>query len=149
MGDGEFVSSLRAELRQIHHWNKVYAVVVAGGSSILVSRPKEMIGQENIDALVRRVSYLERVFSNLLVGHGQDHSKGRTLYARVAEIVSNIPREVCKYFTDTYPRCIQRQKRMHPTAGLRPIVTSGFNTRGQVDLIDFQSMPDGDTFVFS
>ena len=143
--DGEYLSSLRAEFRQIHHWNKVYAVVVAGGSAILVSRPKEMIGEENIDAeLVRRVSYLERVFSDLLVGHGQDHSKGRTLYARVAEIVSNIPREVCKYFTDTCPRCIERQKRTRPTAGLRPIVTSGFNTRGQVDLIDFQSMPDGD-----
>ncbi len=143
--DGELMSSLRHKFRQIHNWNKVFAVVVAGGSSILVSRPKEMIGVDNIDAeLVRRVSYLERVFSDLLVGHGLDHSKGRTLYARVADNVSNIPREVCKHFTDTCPRCIERQKRTRPTAGLRPIVTSGFNTRGQVDLIDFQSMPDGD-----
>jgi hypothetical protein len=91
-----------------------------------------------------KFSYLEQVFSDLLVGHGPDHSKGKTLYAHVAEIVSNIPREVCKHFTDTCPRCIERQKRMRPTAGLRPIVTSRLNTCGQVDLIDFQSMPDGD-----
>ena len=31
-----------------------------------------------------------------------------------------------------------------PTAGHQPILTRGFGTRGQVDLIDFQSMPDGD-----
>jgi hypothetical protein len=117
--DGKLLSSLCHEFRQIHNWNKVFAVVVAGGSTILVSHPKEMIGEENIDAeLVRRVSYLERVISDLLVGHGQDHSKGRSLYFCVAEIVSNIPREVCKHFTDTCPRCIERQKRMCPTAGL-------------------------------
>ena len=58
--DGELLSSLHHEFRQIHIWNKVFAVVVAGGSTILVSHPKEMIGEENIDAeLVRRVSYLE------------------------------------------------------------------------------------------
>ena len=104
-----------------------------------------MIGEENNDAeLVRCVPYLERVFPDLLVGHGQDRSKGRTLYAHVAEVVSNIPCEVCKHFTDMCPHCIERKKRTCPTAGLQPIVTSRFNTRGQVDLIDFQSMPDGD-----
>jgi hypothetical protein len=30
-----------------------------------------------------------------------------------------------------------------PVAGLQPIVTFGFGTQGQIDLIDFQSMPDG------
>ena len=30
------------------------------------------------------------------------------------------------------------------TAGSQPILTKGFGRRGQVDLIDFQSMPDGD-----
>ena len=28
--------------------------------------------------------------------------------------------------------------------GIKPIITHGFGTQGQVDLIDFQSMPDGD-----
>jgi hypothetical protein len=34
-------------------------------------------------------------------------------------------------------------KRNRPVAGIKPIITHGFGTRGQVDLIDFQSMPDG------
>ena len=45
-------------------------------------------------------------------------------------------------FTDLCPICIQRQLRNRPITGLHPIVTHGFGTRGQVDLIDFQSMPD-------
>ena len=39
------------------------------------------------------------------------------------------------------PRCIERGQRTRPMAGLRPIITAGFNTHGQVDLIDFQSCP--------
>ena len=144
--EGETLSSLHCEFQQIHNWNKVFAVVVAGGSLILVSLPKDMVGEEDIiDAgLVCRILYLERVFSDLLFGHGPDHSKGKTMYTRVSDIVSNILRESCKHFTDTFPCFIERQQRTRPTAGLCPIITSGFNTRGQVDLIDFQSMPDGD-----
>ena len=72
-----------------------------------------------------------------------DHSKGRTLHARIGEVIDNIPREACKIFTDTCPLCIKRQSRARPVAGLRPFVTFGFGKRGQVDLIDLQSMPDG------
>ena len=39
--------------------------------------------------------------------------------------------------------CIQRAPKMKPVAGLRNIITLGLGVRGQVDLIDFQSMPDG------
>jgi hypothetical protein len=35
-------------------------------------------------------------------------------------------------------------KRNRPVAGIKPIITHGFGTQGQVDLIDFQSMPNGD-----
>jgi hypothetical protein len=35
-------------------------------------------------------------------------------------------------------------KRNWPVAGIKPIITHGFGTQGQVDLIDFQSMPKGD-----
>ena len=121
---GEMMCQLRHTFTQIHHWNKVYAVVVSGGSQILVSCPKEMIGVHNVDAeMVRHVSYLERVFADLVIAHGTDHCKGRTLYAHMGEMVSNIPGEVCKSFTDTCPGCIQRHQRNR----------HGFNTRGQVD----------------
>ena len=58
--------------------------------------------------------------------------------------MNNVPRTICKLFTDLCPLCIEGHQRNRPTAGLRPIITNGFNVRGQVDLIDFQSMPDGE-----
>ena len=144
-GGGERLASLRHEFPQIHNWNKIYAIVASGDSNILVSRPRNMAVEEIVDAeFVKRITYLERVFSDLVVEHGTDHSKGRTLYTRVCAVISNVPRELCQHFTDTCPRCIERSQRTRSTAGLRPIITSGFNTRGQVDLIDFQSMPDGE-----
>jgi hypothetical protein len=42
------------------------------------------------------------------------------------------------------PICITQMKRNWPVAGIKPIITHGFGTQGQVDLINFQSMPDGD-----
>ena len=145
VGGGERLASLRHEFPQIHNWNRIYAIVASGDSSILVARPRNMVVEEIVDAdLVKRITYLERVFSDLLVEHGTDHSKGRTFYTRVCAVISNVPRELCQHFTDTCPRCIERSQRTRSTAGLRPIITAGFNTRGQVDLIDFQSMPDGE-----
>ncbi len=75
--------------------------------------------------------------------HGQDHAKGQTLYARLGEQFENIGRELCKMFTDMCPICITQMKHSRPVAGIKPIITHGFGTRGQVDLINFQSMPDG------
>ena len=51
----------------------------------------------------------------------------------MSDVVSNCPRPVCKLLMQWN----------RPRAGLRPIITRGFNVRGQVDLIDFQSMPNG------
>lgn len=145
---GETMSSLRSVYPNIHYWNKAYAVVDVGTPrNTLVVRPKHptIEGMEHVELHeLKRVTYIERVFADLLTAHGPDHTKGRTLYSRLVAIVHNVPRSICKLFTDLCPRCIERHQRNKPTAGLRPIVTDGFNVRGQVDLVDFQSMPDGE-----
>ena len=70
--NGEKLSQLRKEFGQIHNWNKQFAVFVSGDSEMLVSRPKNQDSQ-NVDAVtVKRITYLERVFSDLLVGHVPD-----------------------------------------------------------------------------
>ncbi len=79
--------------------------------------------------------------------HSQDHTKGQTLYARLGEQFKNIGCKLCKMFTNMCPICITRMKRNRPVAGIKPIITHGFATQGQVDLIDFQSMPN-DNFNF-
>ncbi len=94
--------------------------------------------------MLKRVTYLEKVFADLLLAYGPDHNKGRILYSRLVAIVHKVPRSICNLSTDLCPRCIEHHQWNKPTAGLRPIVTDGFNVCGQVDLVDFQSMPDGD-----
>ena len=145
LGNGETKAALRKEFNQIHKWEKKYAVISTGPSQVLVQRSEDMLGDATIDAVgVFRFTYLERVFADLLMAHGTDHNKGRTLYKRVGEErIFAIARPVCQLFTDTCPHCIQKQARNKPAAGIRPIVTHGFNVRGQVDLIDLQSMLDG------
>jgi hypothetical protein len=91
----------------------------------------------------QRPSYYERVFADLKELHGMDHPKGRTFYKRVAERYDNISASVCKLFTNTCRRCCEQAKKKKPTAGVKNIVTKGFGVRGQADLVDFQSMPDG------
>ena len=46
-------------------------------------------------------------------------------------------------FTDVCPQCVKLLSRKKPVAGIKNIVTEGFGVRGQCDIIDFQSMPDG------
>lgn len=145
LGAGEEPSELRAIFPSIYKWSKAFALVTLGGSVVVVARPTFIQGMDTeIDLnYVKRITYFERVYADIRRAHGQDHTKGRTLYGRVCDSIENIARDYCKLYTDLCPICIQRQTRSRPVAGLKPIVTYGFGTRGQVDLIDFQSMPDG------
>jgi hypothetical protein len=47
-------------------------------------------------------------------------------------------------FTDCCLHCVALLSRKKPVSGIKNILTFGFGVRGQVDLIDFQSLPDGD-----
>jgi hypothetical protein len=132
--DGESIAELWSDYPQIYKWNKAFAVVVNGDSIVVIARPPDIVGQEEIDInFVKRITYFEHAYSNIRRAHGQDHMKGRTLYRRVCNQIDNICREICKMFTDLCPICIQHQLRNCPIAGLQPIITHGFGTRGQVD----------------
>ena len=132
--------SINLQVKQI-----IFSLVTLGESIVVVARPLHIVGQDkDIDInYVKRITYFERVYCDICWVHGQDHTRGRTLYRHVCDSIDNIARDYCKLYTDLCPICIQRQTHHRPVAGLRPIVTYGLGTQGQVDLIDFQSMPDG------
>ena len=130
--DGASLLSLRNDYPNIS-WNKAF-----------VARPKDVVDILQVPTEeVKRIAYVKKVFAELLVAHGPDNIKGRTLYSQLGQLVNNVPCTMCKLFTDLCPRCIEGHQRNRPTAGLQPIVTNGFNICGQVDLVDFQIMPDG------
>jgi hypothetical protein len=128
---------------KVYAWSKTFDVFEFGSSSCVVLKAEGKAADE-----LQRVSYYERLFSDLLKIHKEcGHGKGRSLY-RVAEArYYNLTEEHCKLFTDTCPICHPRTTVKKPTAGVKNIITPGFGVRGQVDLIDFQSMPDG-KFVY-
>jgi len=90
------------------------------------------------------ISSLDRFYDDLLEIHGSDHPKAITFKNHVDhKYGKSIPKWIQKTFTDTCPRCIEKMKQKKTKVGHQPILTKGFGTRGQVDLVDYQSMPDG------
>ena len=80
--DGEASAMIRREYNQVHKWNKAYGLVNSGNNTwTVVARPLQSTGEEVDADTLKRVTYLERVFSDLVTAHGVDHNKGRTLYS--------------------------------------------------------------------
>lgn len=120
-------------------WSKKYKVFRFGSSEVVV------VDEEGVDVdQLTRPTYYEKVFADISAIHKEGHHKGKKLFEKCRAIYSNIPRNVCKIFTDTCPMCTRETIRKKPTAGVKNIITDGFGVRGQVDLIDFQSTPDGE-----
>jgi len=131
-----------------YKWLERYHVFTCGTeSAVLVLRPDPAKGAVDVTTMapssLQRPTYIERFFSDLWKIHKDDHCKGKTFFTRVRNTHGNVTRDVCKLFTDVCPHCIVVLHRRKPAAGIKPIITVGMGVRGQVDIIDFQSMPDG------
>jgi hypothetical protein len=104
--DGEPVKLLRSIYPQIYNWYKKYALVASGDSFVIAACPHDAYvyawvdKNVNVDT-VRRLTYFEAVYSEIKRAHGQEHMKGRLLYACLNKHVENIGRQPCKLFTNT------------------------------------------------
>jgi hypothetical protein len=131
---------------QVYKWQDNYDAVTLGDSSVLVRCPEggaiANAQALNLSSLIQP-SYVERAFIDIHAIHIIIHCKGKTLSKCIADWHGNIPQAVCKMFTDCCPTCIAMLGRKKPVAGIKNIVTHRFGVRGQVNLIDFQSMADG------
>ena len=129
---------------------KYHVVTVGEESQVLVLRPEENQRKKKkgrgVDVTAMRLedlqqpTYAKKLFTDLWKIHQVDHCKGNTLFTRARDKHGNITREVCKIFTHIRPHCVKVLSRRKPAAGIKNIVTEGFGVRGQVNLIDFQSM---------
>lgn len=145
--NGESLYKLKKLCSTIDSFEKKCDVLqLQGQAPRLVEKPKVPEGGSGLPSIesMRVYSCVEEVFDVIRGHHASDHAKGRSLYERIDRNYKNIPRDFCKVFTDTCPICLETMITKKPTAGHQPIVTRGFNKRGQIDLVDFQSMPDGD-----
>ena len=148
--DGADVRSLFiAGNKQAYKWAAKYDAIVSEEreSAVLVLRPTRgpiADAQSTCLSALQQPTYVERLFSDLHKIHCVDHCKGTTFSKRAKQAYDNVPQELCKMFTDCCPQCIRVLQGRKQVVGIKNIVTKGFCVRGQVDLIDFQSMPDGE-----
>ena len=109
--NGEPIKLLRLIYLQVYKWCKNYALIASGEMLILVACPNDVIGVAVVDKTVdmdtvKRIIYFEAAYTEIKRAHGQDHTKGPTLYSRLGEQFENIGHELCKMFTNMCPICI-------------------------------------------
>jgi hypothetical protein len=127
-----------------YKWIKKYDIHIVDTSHILIFKQAD---GEALDAC-QRVAKYSRIFDALREIHelemGNDHPKAKTLYKRVfMKYGKSVPRWVCEMFPLFCPVCVRSNPRKKVKAGHQPLLTRGMNVRAQIDLIDYQSMPDG------
>ncbi len=93
-------------------------LVVNGDSFIIVARPHNAYGYVKVDKnvnveTVRRLTYFEVAYSEIKRAHGPEHTKGRTLSARLNKQVENIRRQPCKLFTNKCLVCRDNRPAQH------------------------------------
>lgn len=72
------------------------------------------------------------------------HKGEKKTYKKVAEHYANITMQMIKQIIEQCERCAEKSKKTNTTGiVVRPIVSRDLNERAQIDLIDYQSLPDG------
>ncbi|GBP85928.1 KRAB-A domain-containing protein 2 [Eumeta japonica] len=120
-----------------YYWSSRYDVMNIGGSDYLILKRK------NHDSPTVRVVPLEEYYDILTDIHKSCGHGGRDKIQYKLKDKFVIVRKAIDLFVSLCPVC--QSKRNIPKKGIvtKPILSKDFNERGQVDLIDFQSAPDG------
>ena len=144
--DGTEKKATQKDYPQVYAWARKYELVSISGSDVLVFKSKEEEDAATALDQAVKVSHQGRVFEDLHKIHlDGGHCKSRTFAGRVAAAHGkSIPGWVLDLFVLCCPTCCRRKPRKPTSAGHKPILTKGFGSRGQVDLIDFQSCADGE-----
>jgi hypothetical protein len=119
-------------------------IVNSDSTRILIFKQKGGSALDSCQIVVKFSSIFDVVRQIHEVEAGNDHPKSKTLHKRVsAKYGKSIPRWICELFPDFCSICVRARHRSKPKAGHQPILTRGMNVRVQLDIIDYQSMPDG------
>lgn len=115
-----------------------YELMSVSGNVFVIVKRKNLN-----DPLIQLVPY-ENYYEKLLEAHIQSGHGGRDrmlFYLKQKYVIS---KQSCTIFVSMCKTCTR--KRAAPRKGIvvKPILSDGFNVRGQVDLIDFQSCADGE-----
>ncbi|XP_046608871.1 KRAB-A domain-containing protein 2-like [Neodiprion virginianus] len=127
----------KADMSHYYYFKKYELLQIGSVSSIVLKRSSES------DDLVYMVP-VEGYFEKLLEAHNQTGHGGRDEMLYYMKQKWRIPRSACEIFISCCETCNRKKSTVRKGVVVKPILSRGFNARGQVDLIDFQSCPDGE-----
>lgn len=121
-----------------YHYDKLYELVTIGSEVKIIERRK--LGSESMIYMLPYEDYFDKLLeTHIQTGHG-----GRDRMFFYAQKKWRITRPACQLFASMCRTCTRKRVVPHKGVVIKPIISDGFNARGQVDLIDFQSCPDGE-----
>lgn len=114
-----------------------------------VGEGKEILIKKNsIDPYIRYISETE-VFDVIYDAHvNVCHGGQKRTYCEVKKTVANVTREQVAKFLSYCVTCEEKRSIKKNKRVVRPITSSGYSERGQVDLIDMRSFPTPDNYCF-
>lgn len=120
----------------LYSLRKNYAIKEFAGVSKIINKKisKLIVTKETVMDLIRNI-------------HECGGHKGeKKTYKQIAENYANISRAVVSEYIKNCERCSEKMKKKEVCSGtvIKPILATYFNERGQVDLVDFQTLADGD-----
>ena len=91
-----------------------------------------------------KICHMSALFDALFEAHtSTGHAASARTYRNASDKFSNIPESLCAMFCSLCPICVRGKMVISRKPTLTPIISKAFNDRGQIDLIDMQSAPDG------
>lgn len=117
---------------------KKYSTMVVGNEAVLIKKRKA-----NDDPVVVMLP-VEEYFDVLLEFHRKTGHGGRDRMIFALQTTYYVTRTAVEVFVSLCKVCNLKKAQPHKNLVVRPITSTDFNSRGQVDLIDFQSTPCGE-----
>ena len=121
-----------------YHYAKTYGLAKIGNEVRVILKRRDVS-----EPLIFMVA-AEDLYDKLLEAHIQTGHGGRDKMLYYAKNIWKVPKTACQLFTTCCKTCNGIQVAPKKGVIVKPIISDGFNMRGQVDLIDFQSTHDGE-----
>lgn len=121
-----------------YYYGSRYDVLKVGQDDILIMKLKN-----SSDSIVQ-ILPVEDYFSKLWDAHRNCGHGGRDKVLYEIKNRFYVPKPIVEIFVSLCKICQEKKPQFRKGIVVRPILSQDLNARGQVDLVDLQSMPDGD-----
>lgn len=119
-----------------YHYKKYYELINVDNEEFVILKRKSLS-----DPVIYLIT-MEEFYPKLLEAHVETGHGGRDKMLHYIKKKWKIPRSAVELFPAMCETCAHKRPDMAKRVVVRPIVPERFNSKGKVNLIDFQSCPD-------